>query len=206
MAAALVALLFGVLSVNLNYNFNISETVRVQLPALLSAILTITATILGTIAGIIGAAQLFLRGTVELGYCKFLLHQHDKNAPLSVATLFSQFDRFGQAFLQSFLRALYIFLWSLLFVIPGIVKSYAYAMTPFLMTDYPHLSANEAITLSKEMMDGYKGDLFWLELTFLGWDLLSVFTCGIGLLFLNPYKQAARAVFYRQLLAQRRES
>ena len=118
--------------------------------------------------------------------------------------LFSQFDRFKQGFLQSFLRNLYIVLWSLLFVIPGIVKSFSYAMTPFIMADHPEMTAKEAIAASKEMMDGHKGDLFILGLTFFGWHLLAGLSLGIGYLWLNPYMNAAYAAFYRDLCNQKR--
>jgi len=86
--------------------------------------------------------------------------------------------------------------------IPGIIASYSYAMTPYILAENPGLRANEAISRSKEMMDGYKGELFLLHLTFIGWDLLAVLTLNIGHLWLNPYKHAAEAAFYRQLQAK----
>ena len=73
-------------------------------------------------------------------------------------------------------------------------------------TAQAELTAKQAIEASKTMMDGYKGDLFVLGLTFLGWDILNVFTLGIGSFWLNPYKEAAYAAFYRQLLAEQRET
>jgi uncharacterized membrane protein len=158
--------------------------------------------ILGSITATISLAQFILGGTVQLGYTQYLLKQYHRQ-PLAFNDLFSQFDRFGQGFLQAFLRNLYIFLWSLLFVIPGIVKSYSYAMTPFIMAENPEMSAQEAITASRELMDGHKGELFTLELTFLGWAILSVLTLGIGALFLTPYEHAARAAFYKDLTSQK---
>lgn len=143
-----------------------------------------------------------LGGVIQLGYAKFLLKQYDRQELLS-KDLFSEFERFGQGFAQHFLRSLYTFLWSLLFIIPGIVKSYAYAMTPFLMIDNPQMTASEAINASKEMMDGHKGELFWLDLTYIGWDILAALTLNIGHIALNPYKNAARAAFYRNLCIQR---
>ena len=76
-------------------------------------------------------------------------------------------------------------------------------MTPFIMAENPEMTASEAITASKEMMDGHKGELFTLDLTFIGWDLLCLFTLNIGHLWLNPYKNAAYAVFYKDLTASR---
>ena len=72
-------------------------------------------------------------------------------------------------------------------------------MTPFIMADHPELTASEAIDRSKELMDGHKGDLFVLDLTFIGWDLLAAITLNIGHLVLNPYKNAAHAAFYREI-------
>lgn len=146
--------------------------------------------------------HLILGGVIQLGYVQYLLKQYNK-ANYEFKDLFSQFDRFGQGFAQYFLRFLYTFLWSLLFIIPGIVKSYAYAMTPYIMAENPELTANEAITASKEMMDGHKGELFMLDLTFIGWDLLCILTLNLGHLVLNPYKNAARTVFYKELTAGR---
>lgn len=143
-----------------------------------------------------------LGGVIQLGYTQFLLKQYNR-ANYETKDLFSQFDRFGQGFAQHFLRSLYTFLWGLLFVIPGIVKSYAYAMTPYIMAENPDMTASEAITASKQMMDGHKGELFWLDLTFIGWDLLCILTLNIGHIALNPYKNAARTVFYKDLASGR---
>lgn len=155
--------------------------------------------------GVFGFAAFILGGTLELGYTRFLLAQHDGQEN-SFNDLFSQFDRFGTGFAQAFLRSLYVALWSLLFVIPGIVKSYSYAMTPFILTDHPEFTASQAIDRSKEMMEGHKMDLFILSLTFLGWDVLASLTMNLGNLALNPYKNAAYAAFYRQLQGQTRDT
>lgn len=157
----------------------------------------------------LGLAQFILGGVIQLGYTKYLLKQHNK-AAFSFHDVFSEFDRFAQGFAQRFLRNLYEFLWGLLFVIPGIVKHYSYAMTPFIMAENPHMSASEAIDASKQLMEGHKGALFLLDLSFIGWDILANFTLGInaisvrialGHLALNPYKNAAHAAFYKDLTA-----
>lgn len=94
---------------------------------------------------------------------------------------------------------LYTFLWSLLLIIPGIIKGFSYSMTPFIVKDYPELSVNQAINLSMKMMKGRKFDLFWLYLSFFGWIFLSVFTLGIGMFWLMPYMQTAMASFYQDV-------
>lgn len=154
-------------------------------------------------SGIFGFAAFLLGGTLQLGYAQFLLKQHDGKA-VEFNDLFSQFHRFGTGFAQHFLRNLYVTLWSLLFVIPGIMKHYSYAMTPFILADRPDLTASQAIERSIELMDGHKMDLFILELTFIGWGFLAAISMNLGYLFLNPYENAARAAFYRQLLAENR--
>lgn len=155
--------------------------------------------------GIFGLLGFLLGGTLELGYCQFLLKQHDHQTA-EFNDLFSQFHRYGTGFAQSFLRGLYIFLWSLLFIIPGFVKSYSYAMTPYILTDYPEMTASQAIDRSKLMMDGHKGELFVLELTFIGWGILAGLCWNLGYLFYNPYLFAAKAAFYRELQAKERSS
>ena len=150
------------------------------------------------LGSLLGLAQFLIGGVIELGFAGYLLKQHNRN-DLQLQDLFSQFHRFGQGFAQKFLRNLYVALWSLLFVIPGIVKGYAYAMTPFIMAENPDMSASEAISASVELMDGHKGELFTLDLTFIGWSLLAALTCNIGHLALNPYINAAYAAFYKDL-------
>lgn len=98
-----------------------------------------------------------------------------------------------------FLYVVYVFLWTLLLFIPGIIKSFSYAMTPYILKDYPELSANQAIDLSRKMMKGHKLDLFILHLSFIGWYILSIFTAGIGMLWLVPYVSAAQAAFYQDI-------
>ena len=101
-----------------------------------------------------------------------------------------------------FLQAVYTILWSLLLVIPGIIKSYSYAMTSFILKDEPEMKNNAAIEKSMAMMEGNKMKLFMLDLSFIGWAILCIFTLGIGLLFLQPYVAISRAAFYEDLKAQ----
>jgi uncharacterized membrane protein len=198
--AAFVASFFGALLVNGGtFDVDIKKDVAEmfgQLPKFIKLYLVVV----GGIAGTVSFVSLILGGVIQLGYAGYLLKQHDREIH-SVKDIFSQFDRFGQGFLQLLLRNIYTFLWGLLFLIPGIVKSFAYAMTPFIMAENPDMTAKEAIRLSKEKMDGHKGELFWLGLTFFGWSLLAPLTGGIGYIFLNPYMNAAYAAFYRDKIS-----
>ncbi len=153
-------------------------------------------------SGIFGFAAFLIGGVLQMGYAGFLLKQHD-GKETSFNDLFSKFDFFGTGFAQRFLRSLYTFLWSLLFIIPGIIKGYAYAMTPFILAEHPNLTASQAIRLSEDLMDGYKSQLFVLDLTFLGWSILAAMTWNLGNIALNPYKNAAYAAFYRQIQAEK---
>lgn len=194
--AALVAALLGgmIAGGNGGINFNLNADNLQNMPAAVWGIILPVA----SVAGMLGLAAFILGGVVELGYAKFLLKQHDRQE-LRFSDLFSQFDRFGTGFAQHFLRILFTVLWTLLFIIPGIVKWLSYSMTPFILEEHPEMTASEAIKASMKLMDGHKMDLFILGLTFIGWQILACLTFGIGFLFLNPYMNAAYAAFYRSI-------
>lgn len=94
------------------------------------------------------------------------------------------------------LTKVFIFLWSLLLIIPGIIKSYAYRMVPYILADNPNIGVQKAITLSNEMTMGHKFDMFVLDLSFIGWYLLGALALGIGVLFVMPYENATNAELY----------
>ena len=156
---------------------------------------------------------LVVGGAVRLGYARFNLNLADGKAA-AVSDLFSQKGRLWDGFCLKFLQGLYVALWSLLLVIPGIVKSYSYAMAPYIMAEHPALTANEAITESR---------LFCLDFSFIGWELLCVLpmlaaAMGVALVTLlavplsagffvvRPYEEAAWAVFYRDITAAEAET
>ena len=98
---------------------------------------------------------------------------------------------------------LFSFLWSLLFFIPGIVKSYSYALTPYLLATHPEIGAKQALKVSMKLMNGKKGELFVLDLSFLGWILLSGLTCGVlSVFYVSPYQTTTKTLWMRQLVAQ----
>lgn len=114
-------------------------------------------------------------------------------------TLFSGYKDFGRIFLTILLQNIYTFLWTLLLVVPGIIKSLSYAMTPYVLRDNPELSNNAAIERSMAMMNGHKMELFLLYLSFIGWYLLGIITLGIGFLWITPYIETTVANFYDAL-------
>lgn len=122
-----------------------------------------------------------------------------KGGEPKVADAFSGFDDFWAAFKVTFLIGLFTFLWSLLFVIPGIIKSYSYSMAPYILAENKGKPALECINESKQMTDGHKMDLFVLGLSFIGWSLLCAVTFGIAAIWVLPYMQATYANAYNSL-------
>ena len=113
-----------------------------------------------------------------------------------------EWKRIGGTYL---LYYIYVILWTLLLIIPGIIKALSYSMTPFILQDDPTISGNTAIEKSMRMMDGHKMDLFWLFLSFIGWIILSIMTFGIGFILLEPYINTSVAHFYEDLKEQQGE-
>lgn len=150
------------------------------------------------VSGIISLAQFVIGGSVSIGHNRFCLKLVD-GEEARFEDLFSGFDIFGNAFVLNLLITLKVLAWSLLFVIPGIVAAYRYSMATYIMAENPNMQATEAIERSKALMDGRKGGLFCLDLSFIGWALLAVLTAGIGNLWLVPYMTVSRAAFYRSL-------
>ena len=151
------------------------------------------------IASLFAAVIYFALGSfIGVGYAKFNLNLVDKkNAAFE--TLFEYFSYWKTTTIARLLRALYVFLWSLLFIIPGIVAGFSYAMTDYILAEDPELTADEAISQSKSMMMGNKWRFFCLQFSFIGWDILATLAFGVGHLWLTPYKQAAYAAFYREV-------
>ena len=108
-------------------------------------------------------------------------------------------ELFSRVLTTTLLYYVYVFLWSLLLLIPGCIKSYSYAMTPYILKDNPEMKNNAAIEESMRIMNGHKLELFLLDLSFIGWALLSLLTCCIGFLWLTPYMNMARVNFYEDL-------
>ncbi|MEG1292239.1 MAG: DUF975 family protein [Lachnospiraceae bacterium] len=142
---------------------------------------------------------IFIFKPLEVGCKRFFIENLKYNA-----TLRELLCGFEQNYLKivktMFLKGLYIFLWTLLLFIPGIIKSYEYRMIPYILADRRELTTEEAFTLSRNMMYGNKWDTFVLDMSFIGWYLLSGITLGIvGIFFSNPYKDQTDAALYQYL-------
>ena len=117
-----------------------------------------------------------------------------------VGELFSGFRAYSSFVTTGLLRDIYLFLWFLLLIIPGIVMSYAYSMADYIVYEYPHIPAGRVLELSKRMTYGHKADLFVFDLSYFGWMMLSALTFGIlGIVYVNPYMFTAHAGIYEQL-------
>ena len=113
--------------------------------------------------------------------------------------LFAPFKQYARTVGAVLLVFVYTLLWTLLLVIPGIIKAYSYSMTFYILRENPEMTAGDAITASQKMMDGHKMDLFLLSLSFIGWAILASITFGIGYLWLIPYIYTAYAAFHETL-------
>lgn len=109
------------------------------------------------------------------------------------------FQRYWRNILFVLLMTIFVFLWTLLLIIPGLIKGLSYTLAPYILKDNPELTPNEAINLSMKMMYGHKWRLFKLQLSFIGWALLSLLTCGVGIIWLMPYMYTTYAAFYQDV-------
>lgn len=147
---------------------------------------------------------IILLGPLAVGYSVYMLSLIRKKDQ-KVENLFDGFKNcFANSLVAGILSYLFIFLWSLLFVIPGIVKAIAYSMVPFLQAEDSNLKGNDALRKSEELMKGHKWEYFKLMFGFIGWILLSILTFGIlYVLYVGPYMQAAKAHFYQELTGKK---
>ena len=146
---------------------------------------------------IVLVAKVFVGNLLKMGgYRFFILNQ---TAQPGIGTLLDGFrsGHYVNIVLTMFLRDLFTTLWSLLLVVPGIVKHYEYLMVPYIIAENPAMDYKEAFQISKQMMDGEKMEAFIMDLSFLGWYLLSAVSCGLlAIFYVNPYVQASFAEMY----------
>ena len=152
-------------------------------------------------SGLFALAQFLVGGAAEIGLCRYNLGILDRKQE-RFSTLFTGFDIFAKALGLRCWTLLFVCLWSLLLVVPGLIAAFRYAMAPYIMAEDPSIGVREAVRISKKMMHGNKWRLFCLNLSFIGWYLLSLLTAGIGMVFLAPYINAAKAAFYLEVSGQ----
>jgi hypothetical protein len=160
----------------------------------------------GFIAAFYVAIKIVAVNPYQVGACRFFMENRGQNAKFSVVGIgFSK--NFGNVVLTQFLKDLYTFLWTLLFIVPGIVKGYAYFCVPYILAENPDMPHERVISLSQEMTRGWKGSIFVNDLSFILWFLLDALTIGIlGIFFVNPYVLGTRAEIYDFLRRQALEN
>ncbi len=161
----------------------------------------VVALISGAAAAFVPAiGALLITGPLAFGMAACFVGACRSNEKMGFENVFSGFTKdFVQTFLIGLMTAIFTFLWSLLFVIPGIVKSYSYSMAYYVKNDHMDWDWKACIDESRRIMDGNKWKLFCLQLSFIGWAIVCGFTFGIGYLWLMPYMEAANASFYESI-------
>lgn len=146
------------------------------------------------------ALALLVVNVISMGTMTWF-HRSIKTEGLKMEEMFWTFkEDYGGNVLMMFLISLYTALWSMLFVVPGIVKGYSYSLAMYIKSENPNIPASKAIELSTRMTNGHKMDLFVLDMSFIGWGILSAFTLNIlGILYVMPYQYASKAFAYEEI-------
>ena len=190
----------GGFSVNFNYNYNVMDRdpygFRYMTSAEAMAFMIGFLSVIFVVSIIAIVLSVFVFNPLIVGAQRFFVVSHYQKAELNeLGYVFSH--SYLNVVKTMFLRSLYIFLWSLLLIIPGIIKAYEYLMIHYIIAENPEIDSKQAFAMSKQMMDGNKWKAFVLELSFFGWMLLSVFTCGIlAVFYVNPYMFMTEAELY----------
>lgn len=164
---------------------------------------SVIAFIMSVVMLVLVLLDIFIFQPLEIGGCRFFI-ENAYEMPGAERIFFAfKSGHYGKMVLTLFLRGLFTFLWSLLLIIPGIIKSYEYRMIPYLLADCPEMSREDAFRISKEMMQGQKMEAFILDLSFIAWRLLSAVTCGIvEIFYVGPYIHATNAELFLTLRGQ----
>lgn len=214
-AALLIGILGGesfgfVVTGNLNFNsrsLNEVEQIEQSMQGMtlldLSFIGIIFLATLGVVMIFATCFSILVGNVITVGGRRFFMENRQHRTEVGQVFWGFREGRYSHLVWTMFLRGLYTFLWSLLFLIPGIVKTYSYMMVPYILAENPKIDANRAITLSRQMMDGHKGDAFIMGLSFIGWNLLGMLTFGIlNIVYVSPYMNATFAEFYAAIKAE----
>jgi len=193
--AFLIALVYSLIAGAVNFSSNNNSVGNAGIEPLID---------FGAAAALIGivgfVATILLSGPMEFGF-SYVWLSFNRGNPLEIGHLFYGFRGpvFGKAILLWFMRSLFILLWTLLFIIPGLIKSISYSMAYYIQIDNPEYGWNDCIKQSMDITSGFKLQLFVLSLSFIGWALLSILTLGFGFFFLIPYMQVSMADFYERI-------
>lgn len=160
--------------------------------------------IIGIITGVGTIVSIFIGGPLIYGIARLFLWQAVNKGPMEMGDIFKGFtDDFSGTFLLSLMQIIFVYLWSLLFVIPGIIKAYSYSMAFFIKADHPEYDWRTCLDGSKRLTNGHKMDLFVLDLSFIGWGIVGALCLGIGSLWVMAYRYATLAQCYKVLQADK---
>lgn len=151
-----------------------------------------------TLCGVGGVAHIVIRGPLLFG-CSIVCLNVVRGREVKLEQMFDGFKNFANTFLLGLLNLVFFLLWSLLLVIPGIIKLLSYSMSYFILIDNPEMKPNDARKASMALMKGNKWRLFCLTISFIGWFILSIITCGILFFWVLPYVATAYAAFYESI-------
>lgn len=146
--------------------------------------------------------RLFITYPIETGGKRFFLNGQREDVDFSYVFSVFRSGNIKNVAKTLFFRDLYIFLWTLLLIVPGIIKTYAYRLVPYIVSENPEIETSEALALSSQLTEGHKWDMFVLDLSFLGWQILGALLFGIGTVFVYPYIEATYAQLYMALTHQ----
>lgn len=159
-----------------------------------AGILGLTALVIALIGGLL---DIFVENVLKVGGNRFFIQNQTGQPGIGEMLYGFRSGHYGNIVLTMFLKDLFTTLWTCLLIVPGIIKHYEYRMIPYILAENPGMNRKEAFAISKRMMNGQKWEAFVLDLSFLGWNLLSVFTCGIlAVFYVNPYFEATYAEMY----------
>lgn len=210
--ALLVSIIASVLGAGQNYSFNFNINTKnttstagmyngdVDHSAYITMLAIIAvALIIIFLIGIL--IQTFLSNVVQVGLCSYFLESRKTKTDAGFSRLFYGFGcgSYLNLVKAMFMKSLIVFGWWLLLIIPGIIKEYEYSMVPYLLAEQPEMDYRTALNRSRSLMNGHKWDFFVLQLSFIGWRLLGIMMCCIGVMFVVPYENATYAEFYAEL-------
>jgi uncharacterized membrane protein len=155
--------------------------------------------LIGAVILLLIVLRIFIGYILEVGGRKYFIELSQGKSDIGLLGYVFKEKSYTNVFTTMLLRSIYVFLWTLLLIIPGIIKSYSYRMVPYILADNPNLSHKRVLQLSQQMTAGEKWDIFILDLSFLGWYILGAMFFGIGVFFVQPYYDSTNAELYLKL-------
>lgn len=184
-------------NMNSDYNSNIFDDIVSN--DFFPQVLLISISIFLSILAIFLAFRIFLGYPLEVGGKKYFVRSTDYEFNMNYLGYSFEKGIYVDTIKTMLLKGIYNFLWYLLLIIPGVIKAYSYRMVPFILGDNPNIGPKRAIKLSEDMTSGHKFNMFILDLSFIGWELLGLLLFGIGIFFVFPYINATQAELYNSL-------